>query len=365
MRKTFKYRLYPTRKQTEALTDQLGEACRLYNAALQERRDAYKQAGVSLTYYDQAAQLKAIRAQDACGLSNFSCSQDVLRRVHKTFQAFFRRLERGDKPGYPRFKSRFRFDSVTFPSYGDGVRLRDNGKLYVQGVGDIKVKLHRPVAGRIKTVTLKRDAGRWYVCFSVEIEPVPHDTQRIHDIGIDLGLASFAVLSDGTVITNPRWYREAQRALRVAQRRVARRTRGSHGRRKAVRILQRAHARVRNQRRDFQHKLARQLITTYNVIFVEALNIKGLARGMLAKSVSDAGWAQFLQILTSKAAEAGCVVIGVNPSGTSQTCTCGAAVPKTLSQRWHQCSACGLSAARDHVSAQVIQGRGRRLVGLT
>jgi putative transposase len=364
MRKTFKYRLYPTGNQAQALDIQLGEACRLYNAALQEHRDAYRQAGISLSYYDQANQLKDIRAEDACGLTNFSCAQDVLRRVDKTFKAFFGRVRRGETPGYPRFKPRSRYDSITFPSYGDGVRLRDNGKLYVQGVGEIRVKLHRPVAGRIKTVTVKREAGRWYVCFSVEVVPTP-ETVLYEDIGIDLGLESFAVLSDGTPIDNPRPYQRAQNKLRIAQRRVARRKRGSKGRRKAVQLLQRAHAHVRNTRRNFHHETARWLVERYSVIFVEDLNIKGMARGMLAKSVSDAGWAQFLQILTCKAAEAGRVVFGVNPSGTSQTCTCGAPVPKTLSQRWHHCLACGLSLARDHVSALLIQGLGRRLVGLT
>jgi putative transposase len=364
MRKTFKYRLYPTGNQVQALDHQLGEACRLYNGALQERRDAYQYAGISLSYYEQANQLKDIRAEDGCDLANFSCSQDVLRRVDKAFQAFFRRIERGETPGYPRFKPRSRYDSMTFPSYGDGARLRDNGKLYVQGVGEIKVKLHRPVAGRIKTVTLKREAGRWYVCFSVEVVPAP-DTVLYEDIGIDLGLSSFAVLSDGTVIDNPRWYRRAQAKLRIAQRRVARRKRGSKGRRKAVQTLQRAHAHIRNTRRDFHHQTARWLVERYSVIFVEDLNIKSLARGMLAKSVSDAGWAQFLQILTCKAAEAGSMVFGVNPSGTSQTCTCGAPVPKTLSQRWHECLACGLSLARDHVSALLVLRLGRSLVSLT
>ncbi|WP_089940224.1 RNA-guided endonuclease InsQ/TnpB family protein [Candidatus Entotheonella palauensis] len=360
-KKTLRYRLYPTGNQTQALDHQLGEACRLYNAALQERRDAYQYAGISLSYYDQANQLKEIRALNGCDLANFSCSQDVLRRVDKTFKAFFARVQRGETPGYPRFKSRFRYDSITFPSYGDGARLRPNGKLYIQGVGEIKVKLHRPIACRIKTVTVKREAGRWSACFCVETAGAP-DTRMYEDIGIDMGLESFAVLSDGTVIDNPRWYRQAHAKLRVAQRRVARRKRGSKGRRKAVELLQRAHEQVRNTRRDFHHKVARELVERYSVIFVENLNIKGLARGRLAKSVTDAGWGGFLQILRDKAAEAGCVVWSVNPCGTSQTCTCGAPVPKTLSQRWHKCLACGLSLARDHVSALLIQGLGRSLV---
>src|SRR2546422_7670763 len=202
MRKTFKYRLYPTAAQTAALHTQLGEACRLYNAALQERRDAYQRDQLSLTYYDQANQLKDIRTAGDLGLANFSASQDVLRRVDKTFKAFFRRVKADQKAGYPRFKSRRRFDSYTFPSYGDGCRLT-GARLYLQGIGHIKVKLHRPVERVIKTVTVKRQCGKWYVCFSIEYaaEPLPLTETRT---GIDVGLAAFATLADGTTIDNPR-----------------------------------------------------------------------------------------------------------------------------------------------------------------
>ncbi len=335
MRKTYKYRLYPTLIQTEALEVQLGEACRLYNAALQERRDAYQQSGVSLTYYDQANQLKAIRTAGDVGLANFSACQDVLRRVEKTFKAFFRRVKAGETPGYPRFKSRRRFDSYTFPSYGDGCRLSDAGKLYLQGIGHLKVKWHRPVDGTIKTVTVKREAGKWYVCLSVEYATPPlSETEAA--IGLDVGLLSFATLSDGTTVDNPRPYRTAQAHLRRAQRRVARRKCGSRRRRKAVVLLQKAHAHIRNQRADFHHEVARTLVNAYGLIAVEDLNVKGLASGMLAKSVNDAGWSAFLATLADKAAEAG-----------------------------HQCVQCGLSAARDHVSALLILGLGRSLVSLT
>ena len=358
-----KYRLYPTTAQTEALDAQLGEACRLYNAALQERRDAYQCHGLSLTYFDQANQLKDIRTAGDLGLANFSASQDVLRRVDKTFQAFFRRVKAGQKAGYPRFKSRRRFDSYTFPSYGDGCRLTD-AKLYLQGIGHLKVKLHRPVDGAIKTVTVKREAGKWYVCLSVAYatQPLPETEAAI---GLDVGLFAFATLSDGRAIENPRYSRKAQASLRLAQRRVARRQRGSHGRKKAVVLLQKAHAYVQNQRADFHHKTARALVDAYGVIAVEDLHIKGLASGMLAKSVNDAGWSAFLSKLAYKAAEAGRTLMHVDPRGTSQTCLCGTPVPKTLSQRWHQCEACGLSAGRDHVSAQLILGLGLSLLGLT
>jgi len=363
MRKTYKYRLYPTAAQTTALEAQLGEACRLYNAALQERRDAYRTTGASLTYYDQANQLKAIRAEGVCELANFSACQDILRRVDKTFKAFFRRVTAGQHAGYPRFKSRRRFDSYTFPSYGDGCRLTDS-MLYLQGVGHIKVKLHRPVNGSIKTVTVKREAGKWAVCLSVEYEAEPRP-ETAAAVGLDVGLLSFATLSDGSTIDNPRCYWKAQAKLRRAQRRVARRKRGSHNRRKAVVLLQKAHAHVQNQRIDFHHKTARRLVNTYGVIAVEDLHVKGLASGMLAKSVNDAGWSAFINKLDYKAAEAGVRLVKVNPRGTSQACLCGAPVPKTLSQRWHQCEACGLSAARDHVSAQLILGLGLSLLGPT
>jgi putative transposase len=210
VRKTFKYRLYPSKAQTAALDGQLDEARRLYNGALQERRDAYRTAGTSLTYYDQANQLKEIRAEGGLDLANFSACQDVLRRVDKTYKSFFARVRSGKgKAGFPRFKSRDRFDSYTFPSYGDGVRLlaaNCGGKLRVQGVGQIKVKLHRAVEGTIKTVTLKREAGRWYACLSVEsgAELLPVTSAAV---GIDVGLSTFATLSDGTEIENPRYYR--------------------------------------------------------------------------------------------------------------------------------------------------------------
>jgi putative transposase len=363
MRKAYKYRLFPTDAQRQALEDQLGEACRLYNAALQERRDAYKKNGVSLNYYDQANQLKDIRTAGDLGLANFSASQDILRRVDKTFTAFFRRVKAGIKAGYPRFKSRRRFDSYTLPSYGDGCRLAGT-RLYLQGVGHLKVKLHRPVAGAIKTITVKRECGKWYACFSVEVvgDPLPATDARI---GIDVGLTAFATLADGTEVENPRYYQRAQAKLRLAQRRVARRKRGGKNRRKAVLLLQKAHAKVKAQRADFHHKVARTLVNAYGIIAVEDLHIKGLASGMLAKPVNDAGWSAFIAKLVYKAAEAGRQLVHVDPRGTSQTCLCGAAVPKTLSQRWHQCPACGLSAARDHVSAQLILGLGLSLLGLT
>ena len=364
MRKNFKYRLYPSNAQIVALDGQLAEACSLYNAALQERRDAYRFSHTSINYYDQANQLKEIRANGDLALANFSCSQDVLRRVDKAFKAFFTRIKRGQKPGYPRFRAASRYDSITFPSYGDGCRLLNNGKLRVQGVGQVKLKLHRPIEGNIKTVMVKREAGKWYAVFSVECDATPLEPST-DQTGLDVGLTAFATLSDGTEIENPRYYKEAQASLRRAQRKVARRKRGSNNRKKAVRELQRAHADVRNHRADFTHKVARTLVTMFGLIVIEKLSVKGLAGGMLAKSVNDAGWSSFTEKLAYKAAEAGRVLVEVNPRGTSQRCVCGAPNPKTLRQRWHHCEVCGLSVPRDHASALEILRLGLSLLGET
>src|SRR5262250_1424719 len=203
MRFAYKYRLYPNKAQVQFLENQLHEACDLYNAALQERRDAWKVCRKSINYYDQANQLKQIRAAGWLGLANFSCCQDVLRRLDKTFQAFFARVKRGEHPGFPRFRPLRRYDSIAFPSYGDGCRLLDDGKLRIQGAGLLKVKLHRPVQGEIKTVTIKREVNHWYVCFSVERDTVALP-ESCAEVGVDVGLDSFAALSDGSEIDNPR-----------------------------------------------------------------------------------------------------------------------------------------------------------------
>ena len=365
MRKTFLYRLYPTKTQCAALTQQLREACTVYNAALQERREAWRQAGKTITYYDQARQLKAIRAEGFTNLANYSCCQDVLKRLDRAFNSFFRRVGNGETPGYPRFKPHQRYNSITFPTYGDGVKLLQSGKIRVQGVGCIKVKLHRPCEGKIKTITIKRDAGKWYSCFSVEVDSNPLPPSSLA-IGIDVGLESFAVLSDGHVIENPRHFRQAQATLRRLQRRLARREKGSNRRNRVAHQLKVLHAKVRNQRQDFHHKVAYQLVGRCGLIAVEDLNVKGLAGGMLAKAVQDAGWAGFFQKLAYKAESAGRLLVRVDPSGTSQRCSgCGNSVRKTLKERWHECSSCGLSVSRDLNSAREILRLGRSLVAST
>jgi putative transposase len=354
VRKTFKYRLYPTKKQAALLDEQLAEARRLYNAALAERRYAWKMRKTAITCYQQVNQLKDIRAAGDLALANFNSCTNVLRRVDKTFQAFFRRVKAGKIAGYPRFKPQSRFHSYTFPLYGNGCKLRENKRLYIMGVGELKVKLHREVSGCIKTVTLTKTCGKWYVGFSVMIsDPVPLAATG-NVTGIDVGITSFAVLSDGTSIKNPRYYEAAQTKLRRLQRKVSRRKKTSNRRKKAVQHVARVHRHIKNQRRDFHHQVAKKLIDQYDVIAHENLNIKGLARSIVAKPIADVGWGRFLTILSDKAAEAGREIIRVNANGTSQRCICGAPVPKTLKDRWHHCPSCQLSVPRDQAAALEI-----------
>ena len=297
-------------------------------------------------------------------MPNCHCAQEVLRRLDRAFKAFFERVKRKQKAGFPRFKSHRRFDSITFPSHGDGNKLLPSGHLFVQGVGHIKVKLHRPVHGKIKTVSVKRQCEHWYVCFSVEtsVQPLPESEAAV---GIDVGLSSFAVLSDGSEIENPRLYQKEQKRLRRAQRRVARRKKGSHRRRKAVVLLRKIHQHIFNQRNDQQHKLAPMLVSQCGMIFVEDLNVKGLAGGKLAKAVHDASWSSFVAKLAYKAEEAGRLFAKVDARGTSQRCPCGAKVPKKLSDREHVCAKCGLLTTRDHASAREILRLGLSLHTLT
>lgn len=368
MRKAFKYKLYPTRQQAAAMLTMLDTHRHLYNRALAEREDAWEQEHRSVTYYDQAAQLKYERASNPyMAATSASSCQATLRRLDKAFQAFFRRVKAGEKAGYPRFKSRNRFDTVEFPSYNNGCKL-DSNRVYFQHIGRVRVKLHRPIEGTIKTISFTRQADGWHVIFSCDLGDVQAPPHPGPMVGFDLGLKAFLVTSDGESIAPPQFYRKAEKALRRAQRRVSRRQKGSKRRAKAVRILAKAHLHIANQRRDFHHKTARKLVTQYGTVAHEELNIEGIARSRLAKSTYDVGWGQFLTILHSKAAEAGCVVIPVPAKDTTQACSaCGKLpeVPKTLKDRVHRCANCGYEADRDFNAALNIKRLGSSRQALT
>lgn len=366
--KTFKFRLRPTAAQCVELQRTL-DACReLYNAALQEKRDAYRKAGVARSCVAQQADLTEVKAlRPDVGRVYAQVLQDVLKRLHRTFDGFFRRCKAGVTPGYPRFKGRDRYDSFTFPQVarkgvlkGGGLELTDRGRLKVHGLpGAIKVIWHRAMLGRPKTATFKREGRHWYVAFACDEVPLEARDRTGAACGLDVGLESFAVLDDGTVVANPRYLRAGSRDIKLASRQVAKKRKRSKRRGKARARLAAAHRHVANRRRDHHHKAARGIVRRYDRIAVEDLNIRGMARGLLSKSVHDAGWAQFLGILSSKAEGAGCEVVKVPAAGTSQVCAgCGVVAPKRLSERMHRCPDCGFVATRDHNAALNIRMRG-------
>jgi putative transposase len=365
VRKTFKEKLRPTPVQERALEDVIWRCRTLYNTALEQRITAWQRCRASVSRFQQEAELKAVRAEfPEYAAVHSHLLQDALARLDKTYQAFFRRVQRGEKAGFPRFKGRNRFHSFTFKEYGNGATL-DNGFLVLSKIGRIAVHWSRPIQGTPKTVTISREADGWYVavsCADAPMQPLPATGQ---ETGIDLGLESFATLSDGSRIFSPRCYRKAEAYLAKCQRRVARRKKGSQRRKKALVLLAKAHQRVRRQRQDFHHKTALSLVRQYDTIFHEHLQVRNMVKNHhLAKSIADAGWSAFLTILTFKAASAGKRVQAVNPAFTSQTCSgCGVVVSKGLSVRWHSCPDCGTSLHRDHNAAKNIEGRGQRLRG--
>ncbi|QAY18097.1 hypothetical protein [Thermus phage TSP4] len=363
MRKAFKYRLYPTKPQERDLEHTL-ELCRqLYNAALQERRDAYKKDRRTVGFYEQKRWLPQIRAElPEYKKVHSQVLQNVIERVDKAFQGFFRRVKKGEKPGYPRFKGKGRYDSFTFPqAYETGVKLQEGGKrVLLYGIGSVKVKLHRPLEGRLKTATVKREGDHWYIVFVCEVEPrpLPPNDQAI---GIDLGTnPHFLVTSDGEMVEAPRYYQKAQEKLATAQRSLSRKRKGSYRYKQARKRVAKLHRKIANQRKDFHHKLARRLVKEFGTIVHEDLDIASLARSHTAKGVLDAGWAQFLAILAYKAEEAGRRVIGVDPKYTSQDCPiCGYREKKPLWVREYTCPQCGTHLHRDVAAAINILARAR------
>ena len=360
MRRAFKFRLYPNANQARELGIMVETHRRLYNAALEQRKLAYETRGISLNYYAQANQLKELRADDPYqARTNFSSEQATLRRLDTSYQNFFRRCKQGSRaPGFPRFKGRDHFDSVIFPTYGDGIRLKDN-HLRVQHVGAIRTKVHRAVEGTVKTASIKRESDKWFVVLSCDLGDVVVPPSTLPAGGIDVGLEVFLTTSDGQRIENPRYLKAEIPQLRRLQRATSRKNRGGRNRRKASRRVRVLHARVRNLRHEHHHQTALFLIRLYGLIGVEGLRVSNMLKNhSLARAISDAGWAGFVNVLRCKAERAGAEVVAVNPAWTSQDCSgCGVEVPKNLGERWHSCPHCGLSLHRDENAARNILAR--------
>ncbi|MEF9908476.1 RNA-guided endonuclease InsQ/TnpB family protein [Streptomyces sp. P9-A2] len=388
MIRAYKFLLRPTAGQGAALGEMLRDHCSLYNGALQERRDAYRHPPkTSVKYGDQSAQLKEIRAFDPGrqGRWSFSSQQATLRRLDKAFAAFFRRVRSGDTPGYPRFRGVNRFDTVDFPKDGDGCRWDSTPhdpvtRVRLQGVGHVRVNQHRPVAGKAKTVSVKREGKRWYVILTAEQAP-PEPLPAIGSVaGIDMGIANFLADSNGGFVDNPRHGRKAATRLEAAQQALARfprvrRDKRTANHQRAVNKVAGLHRKVRRQRLDHAHKTALDLVREHDLIAHEDLRIRNMVRapaprpdpgrpggflpnGAAAKaglnhSISDAGWGVFLTILHAKAESAGREVIAVDPRNTSRTCPqCGhvSAENRPTQEKFH-CVSCGHHAHADTVGA--------------
>ncbi len=375
--KTYQYRIYPTKKQIRILNEWLALCCEIYNAALDERTSAYRMAGVSLSYEHQSAELPACK-QVRPELNDVPSQvlQDVVKRVDRAFDNFFRRVEAGQTPGYPRFKSRFRYDSLTFKQYGNSFHFltgnkKNQGTLVLAKLGHVKMVIHRDIKGTPRTAIIKRTpTGKWFVTISVEMREEQVASKRLPaseaGVGIDVGLKSFAYLSTGEEIANPRFFRREEAALARAQRKLSKAPKGSKQRARKRKVVARIHERIGNRRKNFLEQEVGKLIKRFGLLAVEALVVRNLLKNpKLAKSIADVSWSMFFTHLQAKAEEAGRQVVRVNPAYTSQTCSaCGHCQPMPLSVRVYECPYCGLVIHRDHngslnILSDALQACGR------
>ena len=353
MIRSYKFRIYPSKKQEVKLISTLNTCRWLYNASLSERK---YQAEVNklysylqlfpfgkpewINYYDQARNLTSSKTDEQKQVYS-QILQNVLKRIDRSFKNFFNGY------GYPRFQGRNRYDSFTYPQ--SGFSITDDGKLKLSKIGEIKLIQHREIEGKIKTCTIKRDVNHWYVSFSVEIDNIPCTEMTGQSIGIDVGLRSLITLSDGKQIEPPKFLRKSENNLAKQQRNLSRKKKGSNNRNKQRIKVAKLHRKIRKQRQDFAHKISRELVNAYDLIVFEKLQIQNMVKNHhLAKSISDAGWNQLIQFTKYKAGYACKVVELVDPRNTTQNCSnCGNKVPKSLSVRTHRCPYCGLEIDRD------------------
>jgi putative transposase len=380
--RSVKYLLQPTAGQRVCLDHLLWEQRKLYNRCIEERQRAWAEEGRSITRYEQFAGLNGMDKTDPDGLGRYgTCvARGTLTRLDLAYKAFYRRCKAGEKPGYPRFKGRWRFNSVSWPDAQGWKLNQDNGRLYLQGVGHVKLKLHRRLPGGPKTATLCRVGRRWWVTISCDhVQPkVLEPTGR--EVGIDLGVTSLFTTNDGEHTANPRFTRRAADSLAIAQRDLATKKRGSKRRRKAVERVAARHHKVANCRRDHAHQLSRRLVDGHDLIVHEDLRILNMVRSAsgtvekpgtnvaqksgLNRSIHDAGWGQLLSFITYKAEEAGRTVIAVDPRNTSRTCShCGHCEVGNRHKAVFRCLGCGHDAHADTNAAINIlrAGQAQRL----
>jgi putative transposase len=374
MRTAHQYRLRLTKLQQATIDQWLELARRQYNYRLSERFNWYEQNRCDINacplichlpelkdrpdFYSQKRDLVNSKKlfPEYKELPSHTL-QDVIARVEKTFDRWVSGDSNGHRSGKPRFKGQGRFRSIAFP---DPVKPEHIDGRFIQlpKIGKLKMILHRPIPDgfKVKTAAIVKKVDGYYITLSLQDSTVPVFTpdapEMGNTIGIDVGLKSFLVDDAGTEVEIPQHYRKAEKRLKRGQRSLSRKKKGSNRRKKAIKRVAKAHLKVSNKRKDFHYKTAKKLLQQGKHVAHEKLNIKGLAKSRLAKSVNDAGWGQFLQILSIKAERAGLLAIAVNPNGTSQDCSgCGTKVSKTLKDRIHACPECGLTLDRDHNAA--------------
>jgi putative transposase len=367
MRKMFQYRIYPTKKQATRLHEILEECWWLYNHLLAKRKQAYEQDALSLSLYQQQATFPILKTErPSLATVHSQVLQNVAVRLDLAMKAFFRRVKaHAEEPGFPRFKGKNRYDSITYPQ--SGFTIDGQGKLSASGIGHLKIVLHRPIKGKIKTLTIRKSStGKWYASFSVECEP-----ERLPElptqVGIDVGLKTFATLSHADEIANPRFFRKEEKSLAKVQRKHSQLAKGTHGRRKHRKAVARVHERIAFRRDNFTHQESRKVVNSYGVICVEDLHVNRLTHNhCLAKSIHDASWSEFFSKLSCKAEEAGRRYVAVNPAYTSQDCSrCHHRQTMPLSERTYHCPCCLLSIDRDLNAALNILAVGLHSLGLS
>ncbi|MBA2392757.1 MAG: IS200/IS605 family element transposase accessory protein TnpB [Ktedonobacteraceae bacterium] len=359
MHKNFRYRIYPTKKQQRTLDTHLEECRLLYNHLLEMRKTCYERDGVSLSCFQQLKTYPVLKEQrPSMRAVHSQVLQNVAVRLDLAFKAFFRRCKTGEKPGFPRFKGYDRYDSLTYPQSGFSITHDD--RVCLSKIGTLKMVYHRPIKGTLKTCTVHRSStGKWYVTFSVEheAERLPENT---HAVGIDVGLKTFATLSSGEEIANPRFFRQEKKALAKVQRKHAKLKKGTKERRRHRKVIARVHERIGWRRENFTHQHSRKIVNQFGIICVEDLHINRMVHNhCLSLSISDAAWSQFFEQLSRKAAEAGREFIKVNPAYTTQDCSrCHHRQKMPLSERTYHCPCCFLVIDRDLNASYTILGLG-------
>jgi len=365
---SFKYRVYPSSKQTLRLNRQMFLAKEIYNLIFDKAKEHYKQTGKMFTQFDMNKYISQLKKEKPEFKELHSqAAQNTSKRLADAYSAFFRRLQERKKGskikvGFPRRKKYV--SSLTYPQ--SGFKFKNERRLTLSKIGCIPIVLHRVPKGEIKTCFIKKYAsGKWYVGLSAEFEPKEFKSNEQGRIGIDVGLSSFATLSTGLKIEAPKFLRKSEKKLKLLQRRVSRKHKGSRNKKRSRLRFARQAEKIANQRLDFLHKLTTQQVKTYGLIGVESLNMQGMMKNHhLAKSISDASWSMYMRMLAYKAESAGCKLSMVASKNTTRQCNrCGGLQDMPLSKRIYECQSCGLVEDRDVNAAKNILERAT--VGLT